>query len=55
MKEILRTNNLVVLNWATVVLKDAANRGAALEFLAYLKGSEAQMIMIRFGFLIPEN
>lgn len=38
-----------------VVLKNAAGIDAARQFLAYLKGAEAHMIMIRSGYLIPEN
>jgi molybdate transport system substrate-binding protein len=38
-----------------VALRDAENPGAALDFLEYLKGPDARMIMIQFGYLIPEN
>lgn len=38
-----------------VVLKNAASGEAARQFLDYLKGPEARMIMIRSGYLIPEN
>jgi len=38
-----------------VVLKNATNLEGALEFLEFLKGDQARMIMIRFGYLIPEN
>lgn len=38
-----------------VLLKTAENTEAALAFLEFLKGHRARMIMIRSGYLIPEN
>jgi molybdate transport system substrate-binding protein len=38
-----------------VALENAACPDAAQEFLAFLKSRRAQMIMVRCGYLIPEN
>jgi len=38
-----------------VALKSTPHPEAAVQLLDFLKGPEAHMIMIRFGYLIPEN
>lgn len=38
-----------------VALKNAENPAGAIELLDFLKEPEARLIMIRFGYLIPEN
>ena len=38
-----------------VVLKNAAHPTAALALLDFLQGPAAMVIMIRYGYLIPEN